>query len=169
MGANSRLGAYSNKYGICYFPCNIFSLEISLQDILLWNHPYPPSLKMKMVEVRSCCTDDSHLSIINSAKRRCNVGTILELFKIMSQQYCNALLRWKSTLQIVPLAWEAVERIVWRRGWEWGVVWLFTVMTMIMTMIMKKVFSMYVGANCRWVPLAKKKNNVSVLQAQRFS
>ena len=39
----------------------------------------------------------------------------------MSQQYCNALLRWKSTLQIVPLTWEAVERIVWRRGWEWGV------------------------------------------------
>ena len=56
-----------------------------------------------------------------------------------------------------------MERIVWRRG-----VGVFTVMTM----IMKNVFSMYVGGNCRWVPLAftgfQEENNVSVLQAQRF-
>ena len=39
---------------------------------------------------------------IFNATRRCNAGTMLELFETMSQQCCKALLHLKSSLRIVP-------------------------------------------------------------------
>ena len=38
---------------------------------------------------------------IFSATQHCNVGTMLQPFKTMSQQYCIAVLRWKSSSQMV--------------------------------------------------------------------
>ena len=48
------------------------------------------------------CYTGQFATTIFSATKRCNVGTMLQPFETILQQCCNAVLRQKSSLRIVP-------------------------------------------------------------------